>query len=126
METVNQIWYSSLESSPTHVIHSDYPGAVKVTKQQVVDILVHFHLVARITREAWFSEEGYPSLPDSGDTIIVPSLVPRDNGRNPPNSSKERIVYFKFDSGFVPTSLLKQLIADCICHNVEKNSRLLQ
>ena len=106
--------------------HSDYPGAVKVTKQQVVDILVHFHLVARITREAWFSEEGYPSLPDSGDTFIVPSLFPHDDGNNSPNSSKERIVYFKFDSGFVPTSLLNQLIADCICHNVEKNSRLLR
>ena len=106
--------------------HSDYLGAVKVTREQVVDILVHFHLVAHINREAWFSEEGYPSLPDSGDTFIVPSLVPCDDGRNNPNSSKESIVYFKFDSGFVPTGLLNHLIADCICHDVKKNNRLLR
>ena len=56
--------------------HSDYPSVVCVTKQQVVDILLSFHLVACITREAWFSEEGCPSPPDSGDTFIVPSLVP--------------------------------------------------
>ena len=105
--------------------HSDYPSVVKVSKEQVVDILLCFHLVARITREAWFSEEGYPSLPDSGDTFIVPSLVPRDDGRNPPNTKQERIVYFEFESGFIPTSFLNQLIADCICRSVERNSRLL-
>ena len=105
--------------------HSDYPSVVKVSKEQVVDILLCFHLVARITREAWFSEEGYPSLPDSGDTFIVPSLVPRYDGRNPPNTKQERLIYFKFVSGFIPTSLLNQLIADCICRNVERNSRLL-
>ncbi|XP_065891851.1 uncharacterized protein [Dysidea avara] len=105
--------------------HTDHPGVVKVTKQQVVDILLCFHLIARITREAWFSEEGYPSLPDSGDTFIVPSLVPHIDGRNPPNTKQERIIYFKFDNGFIPVSLLNQLIADCICRNVEKNSQLL-
>ena len=105
--------------------HSDYPSVVYVTKQQVVDILLSFHLVARITREAWFSEEGYPSLPDCGDTFIVPSLVPRDDGKNIPNTKQERIVYFKFASGFIPTSLLNQLIADCICRNVKRNDRLL-
>ena len=105
--------------------HSDYPSVVRVTKQQVVDILLSFHLVARITREVWFSEEGYPSLPDCGDTFIVPSLVPRDDGKNIPNTKQERIVYFKFGNGFIPTSLLNQLIADCICHNVKRNNRLL-
>ena len=105
--------------------HSDYPSVVDVTKQQVVDILLSFHLLARITREAWFSEEGYPSLPDCGDTFIVPSFVPRDDGKNIPNTKQERIVYFKFVSGFIPTSLLNQLIADCICHNVKRNNRLL-
>ena len=105
--------------------HSDYPSVVCVTKQQVVDILLSFHLVARITREAWFSEEGYPSLPDCGDTFIVPSLVPQDDGKNIPNSKQERIIYFKFASGFIPTSLLNQLIADCICRNVKRNDRLL-
>ena len=105
--------------------HSDYPSVVRVTKQQVVDILLNFHLVARITREAWFNEEGCPSLPDSGDTFIVPSLVPRDDDKNIPDTKQERIVYFKFKSGFVPTSLLNQLIADCICRNVKRNDRLL-
>ena len=105
--------------------HSDYPSVVCVTKQQVVDILLSFHLVARITKEAWFSEEGYPSLPDSGDTFIVPSLVPRDDGKNIPNNKQERIIYFRFASGFIPTSLLNQLIADCICRNVKKKNRLL-
>ena len=105
--------------------HSDYPSVVHVTKQQVVDILLSFHLVARITREAWFSEEGYPSLPDCGDTFIVPSLVPRDDCKNIPNTKQERMVYFKLASGFIPTSLLNQLIADCICRNVKRNDRLL-
>ena len=104
---------------------SDYPSVVHVTKQQVVDILLSFHLVACITREAWFSEEGYPLLPDGGDTFIVPSLVPRDDSKNIPNTKQERIIYFKFCSGFIPTSLLNQLIADCICRNVKRNSRLL-
>ena len=105
--------------------HSDYPSVVCVTKQQVVDIVLSFHLVGRITREAWFSEEGYPSLPDCGDTFIVPSLVPQDDGKNIPNTKQERIIYFKFASGFIPTSLLNQLIADCICRNVKRNDRLL-
>ena len=105
--------------------HSDYPSVVHVTKQQVVDILLSFHLVAHITREAWFSEEGYPSLPDCGDTFIVPSLVPRDGGKNVPSTKQERILYFKFGSGFIPTSLLNQLIADCICLNVKRKHRLL-
>ena len=105
--------------------HSDYPSVVCVTKQQVVDILLSFHLVACITREAWFSKEGYPSLPDCGDTFIVPSLVPQDDSKNIPNTKQERIVYFKFASDFIPTSLLNQLIADCICHNVKRNDRLL-
>ena len=100
---------------------SDYPSVVRVTKQQVVDILLSFHLVARITREAWFSEEGCPSIPDHGDTFIVPSLVPRDDGKNIPNTKQES----KFESGFIPTSLLNQLIADCICRNVKRNNRLL-
>ena len=105
--------------------HSDYPSVVCVTKQQVVDILLSFHLVACITREASFSEEGYPSLPDCGDTFIVPSLVPRDDDKNIPTTKQERIVYFMFASGFIPTSLLNQLIADCICRNVKRNDRLL-
>ena len=105
--------------------HSDYPSVVCVTKQQVVDILLSFHLVTLISREAWFSEEGYPSLPDCGDTFIVPSLVPRDDGKNIPNTKHERIIYFKFTSGFISTFLLNQLIADCICRNVKRNDRLL-
>ena len=104
---------------------SDYPSVVRVTKQQVVDILLSFHLVARITREAWFIEEGYPSLPDCGDIFIVPSLVPQGNDKIIPNTKQERIVYFKFASGFIPTSLLNQLIADCVCRNVKRNKRLL-
>ena len=131
---VDDVWeqltkYGILEESLLqHMLdkfHSDYPSVVHVTKQQMVDILLSFHLVARITREAWFSEEGYPSLPECSDTFIVPSLVPRDNGKNIPNTKQERIVYFKFASGFIPTSLLNQLIADCICRNVKRNDRLL-
>ena len=105
--------------------HSDCPNVVCVTKQQIVDILLSFHLVAHITREAWFSEKGCPSPPDCGDIFIVPSLVPRDSNKNIPNTKQERIVYFWFRSGFIPTSLLNQLIADCICRNVERNNRLL-
>ena len=119
------ILHESLLHHMLDKFHSDYPSVVKVSKEQVIDILLCFHLVARITREAWFSEEGYPSLPDSGDTFIVPSLVPHSDGRNPPNTKQERIIYFKFDSGFIPISLLNQLIADCICRNVRKNSQLL-
>ena len=105
--------------------HSDYPSVVRVTTQQIVDILLSFHLVARITREDWFCEEGCPSPPDCGDIFIVPSLVPRDNNKNIPSIKQERTVYFYFRSGFIPTSLLNQLVADCIRRNVERNNRLL-
>ena len=105
--------------------HSDYPSAVSISYQQVVDILLRFHLIARITKEACFSEEGCPSLPDHGDVFIVPSLVPRDEAKVPPSTKQERIIYFVFTNGFVPVSLLNQLIADCICHNVQRNDRLL-
>ena len=103
----------------------DYPAAVHVTKQQVVDILLCFHLVALINRKAWFAETGFPSIPKSGDTFIVPSLVPRDCTKTIPHTENERIVYFKFDTGFIPTSVLNQLIADCICRNVKKGDQLL-
>ena len=58
---------------------SEYPAAVQVTKQQVVDILLLFRLVARITKEAWFSEEGFPSLSGHGDdnTLLFPVLFSR-------------------------------------------------
>ena len=107
--------------------HSDYPVAdlIQVTKQQVIDILLCFHLVSRITSKAWFAEEGLPPLPESGDTFIVPSLVHADDDRNPPETEQERIVYFLFNSGFIPTSLLNQLIAECICRSVRRSERLL-
>ena len=104
--------------------HSEYPGLVQVSKQQAVDILLHFHLLACITRKAWFAEEGFPPLPDSGDTFVVPSLVCTDD-RNPPETKEERIIYFMFNSGFIPTSLLNQLIAECICRSVRRNDQLL-
>ena len=116
------------ESLLVHMLekfHADYPTAVCITKQQVIDILLCFHLVALINRKAWFAETGYPSIPQSGDTFIVPSLVPRDERKAIPCSEKERIVYFKFDTGFIPTSVLNQLIADCICYNVKKEHQLL-
>ena len=103
---------------------SDYPTEVHITKKQVVDILVCFHLVAPISREVRFAELECPSIPDSGDTFIVPSLVPRGE-KNIPCTEKERIVYFKFQAGFIPTSLLNQLIAECICHNVRNENQLL-
>ena len=107
--------------------HSDYPvdGLIKITKQQVIDILLHFHLLAHITRDAWFAEEGLPPLPKSGDTFIVPSLVSADDDRNPPETEQKRIIYFMFNTGFIPTSLLNQLIAECVCRSVRRNDRLL-
>ena len=104
--------------------YSDYPAVVKVTKQQVVDILLCFHLLACITN-ARFSEERFPSLPDHGDTFIVPCLLPQNDNKSVPNTVKEKIVYFTFSDGFVPTSLLNQLIAKCVCRNVKQNNRLL-
>ena len=108
--------------------HSDYPAVVQVTKQQVVDILLCFHLLARIPRDAWFIEEGFSSPPDHGDSFIVPCLVPREDDKTfkrIPATKQERIIYFKFSNGFVPFNLLNQLIADCICYNVKRNNRLL-
>ena len=106
--------------------HSDYPTAVHITIEQVVDILLCFRLLARITTEVWFIEEKphCTKLPESGETFIVPSLARNDN-RNIPKDDNQRIIYFKFYSGFVPINLLNQLIADCICYNVRKNYRLL-
>ena len=105
--------------------YSDCPSAISISYQQVVDILLCFHLVVRITKEAWFCEEGYPLLPDNGDVFVVPALVPRDTSKIPPGSDRERIIYFVFENGFVPVSLLNQLIVDCICHNVQRRNRLL-
>ena len=121
------ILHESLLQHMLDNFHSDYPvaGSIQVTKQQVVDILLSFHLVARITSTAWFAEERLPLLPESGDMFIVPSLVHADNDRNPPETEQERIIYFMFNSGFVPTSLLNQLIAECICRSVKRNDQLL-
>ena len=107
--------------------HSDYPAlsSKRITKQQAVDILLCFHLLARITSKAWFTEEGFPRPPDSGDTFIVPSLVYSDNDKIPPQTEKERTIYFMFNNGFVPTSILNQLIAKCVCHSVTRNDQLL-
>ena len=107
--------------------YSDCPSAVLISYRQVVDILLCFHLIARITKEAFFCEEGCPSLPDDddNDVFIVPSLVPRDPAKVPPSTEQERMIYFVFESGFVPVSLLNQLIADCICRNVQRKNRLL-
>ena len=116
------------ESLLVHMLekfHFDYPTLVPVTKQQVMDILLCFHLVAPISRRAWFAEIGYPSIPKSGDTFIVPSLVPRDHTKTIPFTENERVIYFKFDTGFIPTSVLNQLIADCICRNVKRGDQLL-
>ena len=105
--------------------HSDYPAAdsIRVTKQQVVDILLRFHLLSRITKDAWFSEEGFPSLPESGDMFIVPSIAHVNGDKNPPKTEHERIVYIMVL--FLATSLVNQLIAECICCNVRRNDRLL-
>ena len=112
--------------------HSDYPAAVELTMQQVVDILLCFHLLASITKEVapkeaeiWFIEEGCDSLSSSADTYIVPYLLPQRDDKIIPNTDRERIVYFKFSSGFVPANLLHHLIADCICRNVKRNNCLL-
>ena len=106
--------------------YSDYPVAdeVQVTKEQTVDILLYFHLLARITSSTWFAEEDSPQLPETGDTFIVPSLV-RIDDRIPPETEQERIIYFMFKSGFIPVSLLNRLIAKCICRSVERDDRLL-
>ena len=104
--------------------HSDYPGLIQVTKQQAIDILLCFHLLARITSKACFVEECFPTLPDSGDTFIVPSLV-RSDDRDPPKTDKEKIIYFMFNSGFIPNSLLNQLIAECIRRSVIRDDKLL-
>ena len=103
---------------------SDPPDSIQVTKKQTVDILLHFHLLARITSKAWFAEEDdFPQLSGS-DTFIVPSLA-RVDDRNPPETEQEKVIYFRLSSGFIPDSLLNQLIAECICRSVRRNDRLL-
>ena len=106
--------------------HSDYPVAdeVQVTKEQTLDILLHFHLLARIISKAWFAEEGFTQPPETGDTFIVPSLLRLDD-QSPPETQQERIIYFMFRRGFIPINLLNQLIAKCICRSVETNDMLL-
>ena len=105
--------------------YSDYPSAVSISYQQVIDILLWFHLIARIIKEAWFCEEDCPALQGHGDVFIVPSLVPRDTAKVPPTTKQEKLIYFVFENGFVPVSLLNQLIADCICRNIQRKNRLL-
>ena len=107
--------------------HSDYQlDSMRITKKQTVDILLHFHLLARITSKAWFAEEGlgFPQPSERGDTFIVPSLA-RVDDRNPPKSDHERIIYVLLNDGFISTSLLNQLMAKCICRSVKRNDQLL-
>jgi len=104
--------------------YSDFPSVVKATKMQIIDILLHLNMMACITRETWFSEKDCPLLPEYGNTFIVPFMVSYNDGKNPPNTFQQRIIYFKFDSGFVPIGLLTNLIAKCICRSVKKRSKL--
>ena len=104
---------------------SDYPSVMSVTNKQVLDILLCFHLVARVTAHAWFTEENIPPPDDFGDTFIVPSFVHNDDGRCPPSTKQERVICFVFRSGFVPTNLLNQLIVECILRNEKMNHPLL-
>ena len=121
------VLHESLLQHMLDKFQSDYPipSINPITKKQVVDILLCFHLVAQIDNKAWFGDEETFPLPESGDTFIVPSLVPADDERNPPQTEQERIVYFMFNTGFIPTSLLNQLIAECVCRSVRRNDRLL-
>ena len=122
------ILHESLFQHMLDKFHSDYPvaGSMQITQQQAIDIVLCFHLLVRITREAWFAEEDLPLLPnEDGDIFIVPSLVRADDDRNPPETEQERIIYFMFNTGFIPTSLLNQLIAECICRSVRRSDRLL-
>ena len=107
--------------------HSDHQlDSIRITKKQTVDVLLHFHLLARITSKAWFAEEGlgFPQPSERGDTFIVPSLA-RVDDRNPPKSDHERIIYLLLNDGFISTSLLNQLMAECICRSVRRNDQLL-
>ena len=104
---------------------NDYPSAVSITQKQVLDILLCFHLVAHVTANAWFTEEGFPPPDDFGDTFIVPSFVHLDDGRCPPCTDQERVICFVFRSGFVPTNLLNQLIVECILRNMKMKNKLL-
>ena len=70
----------------------DYPSAVDITKEQVVDILLSFHLIACITRRAWFSEEQHPFFPDDDDTFIVPSLVHQDDRKSIPKKGEDHLL----------------------------------
>ena len=74
---------------------SEYPAAVQVTKEEVVDILRLFRLVARITKEAWFSEEGAFLLSDNRCTMtmVIPSLFPclvSQEERSIPNTKQRK------------------------------------
>ncbi|XP_065901124.1 cyclic GMP-binding protein C-like isoform X2 [Dysidea avara] len=104
---------------------SDYPSAVRITKDQVLAILLCFHLVARVTATTWFTEERVPPPDNFGDTFIVPSFVHHDDGRNPPHTKQEKIIFYRFEGGFVPTNLLNQLIVECVRRNETVGSRLL-
>ncbi|XP_065905825.1 uncharacterized protein [Dysidea avara] len=119
------ILHQSLLQHMLDKFHSDYPSEVGVTYKQVVDILLSFHLLVCITREAWFREEDCPSLPEGGDTFIVPSLFRQDDKKTPPQTENEKLIYYRFPAHFIPNSCLNQLIARCICRNVQKGHKLL-
>ena len=118
------ILHQSLLQHMLDKFHSEHRADIQVNKQQVVDIFLCFHLLARITSKTRFSEKHMPTLPESGDSFIVPSLLRVDDSRNPPEREQERIIYFMFNSGFIPMTLLNQLIAECICRSVRRNDQL--
>jgi len=104
---------------------SDYPSVVSISNDQVLAILLCVHLVAHVTANVWFTEECLPPPDNFGDTFIVPSFVHTDDGKCPPNTKAEKIIYYIFEGGFVPTNLLNQLIVECVCHNETMGSQLL-
>ena len=60
--------------------HLDYPGLIQLlNNKQKIFRCVSICSVALITSKAWFTEESFSLLPESGVTFIIPTLVCADD-----------------------------------------------
>ena len=105
--------------------HSNYPvaGSIQVTQQQTLDNVLCFHLLACIIYEGsmvcWRRSSFAPIR------VLTHLLFLRSFVQMIKILLKLSRRDYMFNIGFIPTSLLSQLITPCICGSVKRNDQPL-
>ena len=110
------------ESLLRHILdkyYTDCPSSTPfICYQQLRDLLIHFYLLVRVTKETWLSDKDDVG---SGDFFMVPSLAPINTAHEITlTEKKEVIIHYEFHDDVAPTYILNQLIAGCICLTVNR------